>query len=221
MVPFLVESLESMIQKFSSMFILTDVLEKAQSTVKLLKLNVTDKNIHKRDFEFSFAIKHELCALKRDGKISDSLIYTFKVEAKNFLSTLCNQILEKSSLNSYFARCTGSLSPLYLAEAPESSEKYFSGLLSKLVEFKQIKPSTADVEKEEFSHFVRFVVRENKVYFSEYNFDRDCLDEFYMRYLKGTIRYKKLTSAIQLVSALSHGQAVVEHGFILNDKLLV
>ena len=30
MVPFLVESLESMIQKFCSMFILTDVLEKAQ-----------------------------------------------------------------------------------------------------------------------------------------------------------------------------------------------
>ena len=46
-VPFLVESLESMIQKFCSMFILTDVLEKAQSTVKLLKLNVTGKNIHK------------------------------------------------------------------------------------------------------------------------------------------------------------------------------
>ena len=77
------------------------------------------------------------------------------------------------------------------------------------------------MEKEEFSHFVRFVVRENKVYFSEYNFDSDCLDEFYMRYLKGTIRYKTLTSAIQLVSVLSYGQAIVEHGFSLNDKLLV
>ena len=194
MVPF--ESLESVIQKFCSMFILTDVLEKAQSTVKLLKLNVTDKNIHKRDFEFSFAIKHELCALKRDGKISDSLIYTFKMEAKNVLSTLCNHILEKSPLNSYFARCTRSLSPLYLAEAPESSEKYFSGLLSKLVEYKQIKPFVADVAKEEFSDFVRFVVRENKVYFSEYNFDSDCLDEFYMRHLKGNICYKTLTSVI-------------------------
>ena len=50
MVPFLVECLESMIQKFRSMFILTDVLEKSQSNVKLLKLNVNDKNIHKRDF---------------------------------------------------------------------------------------------------------------------------------------------------------------------------
>ena len=79
MVPFLVESLESMIQKVCSMFILTDVLRKAQSTVKLLKLNVTDKNIHKRDFEFSFAIKYEVRALKRDGRISDSLIYNFMI----------------------------------------------------------------------------------------------------------------------------------------------
>ena len=61
------------------MFILTDVLGKAQSTVKLLKLNVTDKNIHKRDFEFSFAIKYEVRALKRDGRISDSLIYNYKI----------------------------------------------------------------------------------------------------------------------------------------------
>ena len=150
MVSFLVESLESMIQKFCTMFILTDVLEKAQ--VKLLKLNVTDKSILKRDFEFSFAIKHELCALKRNGKISESLIYTFKMEAKKILSTLCNHILEKSPLNSYLVRCTRSLSPLYLAEAPESSEKYFSGLLSKLVEYTQIKPSEADVAKEEFSN---------------------------------------------------------------------
>ena len=102
MVPFLVESLESMIQKFCSMSILTDVLEKAQSAVKLLKLNFTDKNIHKRDFEFSFAIKHELRALKRDGKISDSMIYTFMMEAKKFLSTLCNPILEKRPVNSNF-----------------------------------------------------------------------------------------------------------------------
>ena len=178
MVLFLVESLESMIQKFCSMLILTDVLENVPSTVKLLKLNVTDKSIHKRDFEFNFAIKHELRALKRDGKISDSLIYTFKMEAKNFLSTLCNDILEKSPLNSYFAWCTRSLSLLYLAEAPKSSEKYFSGLLSKLVEYKQIKPYEVKVAKEEYSHLVRFVVLEKKVYFSEYNFDSDCLDEF-------------------------------------------
>ena len=56
MVPFLVESLENMIRKFCSTFILSDKMEKAESTIKLLKLGVTDKNILNRDFEFSFAM---------------------------------------------------------------------------------------------------------------------------------------------------------------------
>ena len=164
------------------------------------------KTFIKETLALALQSKHELHALKRDGKISDSLIYTLKMEAKKLLSTLCNHIREKSLLNSYFARCTRSLSPLYLAKVPESIEMYFSGLLSKLVEYKQIKPSEADVVKEGLNHFVRFDVRENKVYFSEYNFDSDCLDEFYMRYLKATIRYKTLTSVIQLILVLSHGQ---------------
>ena len=87
-VTFLLESLESMIRKlWHSTFILSDKMEKAESTIKLLKLDVTDKNIHKRGFEFSFAIKHGLCALKKAGKISNFQIYTFKMEAKDFLST--------------------------------------------------------------------------------------------------------------------------------------
>ena len=61
--------------------------------------------------------------------------------------------------------------------------------------------------KEELNHFVRFDVRENKVLFSEYNFDSDGLDEFYLRYLKATVRYKTVTSVIQLILVLSHGPA--------------
>ena len=57
---------------------------------------MSDKNIHKRDFKFSFAIKHDLRLLKKAGKISDSQIYTFKMEAKDFFSKLCNDILQES-----------------------------------------------------------------------------------------------------------------------------
>ena len=80
---------------------------------------------------FSFAIKHELRALKRDGKISDTLIYTFKMEAKKILSTSCNHIRKKSPLNSYFARCTRSRSPLYLAEALPRCSIYLQHVLYK------------------------------------------------------------------------------------------
>ena len=181
MVLILVESIESMIGKFCSKFILSNEMEKAESTTTLSKLDVTDKkNIHNREFEVSFAIKHDILALMKVGKISDSQVYAFKMEAKDFLSTLCNQILQRSPLNSYFARCTRSLNPLYLAEAPALSKKLFSALLSKLeLTYK-------------FAHFGLSVVRENEGYFSEYNLKSDRVDEFYMRYLKGSIHYETL-----------------------------
>ena len=118
-------------------------MEKVQSTIKLPKLEVTDKNIHKRDF-ISVFMKHDLRALKKAGKISDPQIYTFKMEAKYFLSTLCNHNLQKSPLNSYFARCNRSLCPLYLPETPALREKFFSTILSKPVDYKQIQPSDVD-----------------------------------------------------------------------------
>lgn len=51
MVLILVESIASMIGKFCSTFILSNEMEKAESTTKLSKLDVTDKkNIHNREF---------------------------------------------------------------------------------------------------------------------------------------------------------------------------
>ena len=64
------------------------------------------------------------------------------------------------------------------------------------------------------------VVRENKGYFSDI-VKSGHLDEFCMRYLKGSIHHKTLTSIIQLVLVLSHVQAALKPGFSLGDKLLV
>ena len=46
MVLILVESIESMIGKFCSKFILSNEMEKAESTTTLSKLDVTDKKKH-------------------------------------------------------------------------------------------------------------------------------------------------------------------------------
>ena len=92
--------------------------------------------------------------------------------------------------------------------------------MKKLIGCKQIQPSYADGAKEEFIYLQRSVVRENKGYFSD-NVKSGRLDEFCMRYLKGSIHHKTLTSIIQLVLVLSHVQAALKPGFSLGDKLLV
>ena len=42
-----------------------------------------------------------------------------------------------------------------------------------------------------------------------------------MRYLSDTVRFSNFMLIVKMVLTLSHGQADVERGFILNDKLLV
>ena len=85
MVPFLVDSLENLTHNFAKKLILSDVLKKANNPYKLSQIDFTDQNIQKRLYEVSFAIDHYLCMLKKEGKVTDSIINAFKVEAKKFL----------------------------------------------------------------------------------------------------------------------------------------
>ena len=73
---------------------------------------MTNTNLQMGTYEVSFSIDHDLRQLKREGKISDSNVNTFKKEAKQLVSTLCNQILLKSPLTSYFARAAPCLNPI-------------------------------------------------------------------------------------------------------------
>ena len=96
MVPFLVDSLESLVRSFAERFILPDVLKQANTTLKLSQLDLTDPNIQMRTYAVGFSTDRDLRKLKREGKITDSHVNTFKKDAKQFVSTLCTNILSKS-----------------------------------------------------------------------------------------------------------------------------
>ena len=49
-----------------------------------------------------------------------------------------------------------------MVECSEANELMFEKLLTKLVEYKKIKPSVADEAKFEFSHFMSTLVKENR-----------------------------------------------------------
>ena len=210
MVSFLVDSSENIIRNFAEKLILSDVLKKANNTYKLNQIDFTDQNIQKRLYEVSFAIK-----------VTDSKVNAFTVEAKKFVSTLCNQIIEKSPLNSYFACLARSLNSINLAEMPESFERRFHNLLKKLVDCKQIKSSLADKAKEEFRKFKSNIFRENKAIFRNYDIDKNRLDEFYMAYLKDSTQYEFFCYVVKIVLTMFHGQADGERRFSVNKNLIV
>ena len=72
MVSFIVDSPENLVCSFVERFILPDVLKKVSTMHKGSQLDMTDPNIQVRTYEVGFSIDHDICQLKREGKISDS-----------------------------------------------------------------------------------------------------------------------------------------------------
>ena len=96
----------------------------------------------------------------------------------------------------------------------------FEKLLTKLVEYKKIKPSVPDQVKFEFSHFMSTPVKENRDEFLAFRKEIDRLDEFFLRYIGSKDQFKSLRKLFQIVLIHSHGQAQVECGFTINKQLL-
>ena len=98
-------------------------------------------------YEVGFSIDNNLYQLKREGKIIDSHVKTFINEAKQFTPTLCNHILLKSLLTSYFARAARCQKPVNLAVIPDTYEKRFHNTLQKLIDRKLITSLFTDKAK--------------------------------------------------------------------------
>ena len=114
MAPFLVESLETLSRTFCRRFIRKEILDAALTTLKFIKINISDKcnQVNCAQFDLGFSIKHKLNQLKKNGKITDTQIFKFKQEALQFLHALCKHIMTKSPLTYHFARCLRCLSPV-------------------------------------------------------------------------------------------------------------
>ena len=88
-----------------------------------------------------------------------------------------------------------------MGELSKSAKCQFNRMLQKC---------SVDEAKHEFSNFLNQMLRENKVIFREYDIDANRLDDFFMGYLKETVRYKNLLNVIKIVLTLSHGQSAVD-----------
>ena len=187
MVPFLVETLEKLIRSLFSEFILKGVVAKYSTSATLLKIDPIDVVNHKSiaDVDLGFAINYELQLLKKSVKVTDTKICNFKKAAVQFLSKLCSHALEKSPLRSLFARCMQCLSPTYIAECPESCILKYEKILTKLVEYKIITPSSADVSKLQYQNFISTIARDNKNEFMTFDKALQRLDVFLWKFIGG------------------------------------
>ena len=192
--------------------------KKAKRAVDLVKLDVTDKNLQKRDMEFVYRLKHEIKLVK--PKVTDTQIKEFERNDVKFLATMCHHMLQNSPLKIPFVRWCHCLNPLYMSDNPDACRKLFDSLLEKLVVQKRFTTNFADDAKKEYKDFLKVVVKPNNRLFMDYNMDKERLDDFFMKFLNGVNRFSKIAEVVKFVLTFSHGQAAVERGFSISEKTL-
>lgn len=224
MVPFLCQCLEDILRSLASRVILKDVLNNANTCIKLVKVNFKDPSQHKRpeNVDVGVAAKIGIHELKMKGRVTETQIIRFKRDVISLLSTICSHIAEKSPLKMVLARRAICLIPSMLVESPDKTETRFASMVEILVRRKQITASCAEDAKKELSGFIRVVVCENRDSFLQFDkpSDSNRLDDFYWQYLN-LKKYQNLAEVVKIILTLSHGQASVERGFSVNKTLLV
>ena len=193
MILFLFEVLENLLRTLLVNFIKKDVLQIVCSTLKLIKVDISDKKVQKSvdDLDLGFSIKHDLKQLALQKRVTDRAAFMFKEEVISFLTKLCSHVMEKRPMTSVLAKCLRCLSPAYMLEQPEIYEKFFEKILEKLVSYKKILAKDADAAKLEYSNFLTKIVKANKSDFVKFNKSSDRVDFFFGKYIN-TNEYEQM-----------------------------
>lgn len=112
--------------------------------MKVLKIDVLNKNIHKSSetIDVGMGAQLRISKFRRSSDFKGSSLRNFYQEAVLFLSSVTSHMVEKCPLKHIIIRCCSSINPNRLAIRDESevSKLKFSKMLEKLTSLGQVTP---------------------------------------------------------------------------------
>ena len=149
MVPFLCDVLKNLLLSLLRMFILNSTISKADTVSKLLKIDVSNKNVHKplESIDVGTASKLLVSKYKKSSSESkDSKIHKFFKGVCAFLASLTAHMIEKCPLKHLIVRCASCLNPsaMSVVSGKEVTVTKFNKMVEKLVSLNQITTKLGD-----------------------------------------------------------------------------
>jgi len=223
MVPFLCEILKNLLSSLLRMFVLNSTIEKADTVLKMLKIDTSDRNIYKplESIELGMASKLLVSKYKKSPHFKDSNLRNFYKGVRIFISSVTSHMMEKCPLKHLIVRCASCLNPNIMSVTSNNdiSKMKLNKMLEKLVAVNQITAKQGDEAKEQFCIFVEDVVAKHREEFSSFEMFTQRLDVFLMRYLSEK-KFESLSMVCILIFCLSHGQSSIERGFSINKEFI-
>ena len=212
MVPFMSDEIEKVFRNLCRLVLKPEVVDEATTPYKLIKMNVSDKNIQKEYMETNVgtAATDDL----RDKFMKSDTKKSFIKECFNVVVDILTGLQERSP-SKYSIICnTAAISPVNMVSKKEKCVLKFQGLVDALYRKKRLNAKLAHNCKQQYDEF------EHKEKFLQFNYLNNHLDDFLCVYLADEKNYGNLFYICKIVMILSHGQSSNEFGFSVNKEIL-
>ena len=211
------DQIEKVFRKLCRLVLKPEVVDEATTPYKLIKINVSDKNIQKQYMETNIgtAATDDL----RDKSIKSDIKKSFMKECFSMVVDILTGLQERSPLKYSIVRNASAISPVNMVSKKEECVLKFQGLVDALYRKKRLNAKLADSCKQQYDEFLD-VQFEHKEKFLQFNYLNDCLDYFLCVYLADEKKYENLFYVCKIVMILSRGQSSSERGFSVNKEIL-
>ena len=200
MVPFLCKSFKEILTSLLQMFFLNDTIKKVDATLKLMKIDTTDVNLHKPYdlIQIGTAAKLDVANYKKSTGFNESTVQRFYKEVCMLLASLTRHFIEKSPLKHLIVRCSSCFNQIVLADTNkhEVSKKQFGQVMEKLVATGRFKSKEADDAKDQYEKMLEELVpkwREEFAILIFANQSGNCLVS--LRIIHNHLTSKKVTAS--------------------------
>ena len=200
MVPFLCNSFKEILTSLLQMFFLNDTIKKVDATLKLMKIDTNDVNLHKPYdlIQIGTAAKLDVANYKKSTGFNESTVQRFYKEVCMLLASLTRHFIEKSPLKHLIVRCSSCFNQIVLADTNkhEVSKKQFGQVMEKLVATGRFKSKEADDAKDQYEKMLEELVpkwREEIAILIFANQSGNCLVS--LRIIHNHLTSKKVTAS--------------------------
>ena len=196
------DEIEKLFRILCRLVLKSEVVDEATTPYKLIKINVSDKNIQKEYMKTNIgaAATDDL----RDNYIKSDIKKSFMKECFNIVVDILIGLQERSPLKYSIVRNASAISPVNMVCKKEECVLE-CGLVDVLFRKKRLSANSVDNCKQQYDEFFKDVQFKHKENFLKFNYLTDRLDGFLCSYLADEKRYENLWYVCKIVMILSHG----------------
>ncbi|KAL2085046.1 hypothetical protein ACEWY4_020564 [Coilia grayii] len=210
--PFFPKDLAELMMSLLRRFIKREVLHKI-TALQLTKLDVTDKTIWLSPQDISIGLGAE--SVLKVIKGAELRVLEFRRECIQGLCNIIKKVQDKSPLKYLTVRQMACLDPSVMYRDPERYRDHMKGLVQRFLQDKQLADTSAgDVILQQFDSLLSLESRSED--FLSFIAMKKRLDIFLGHFMES---YPELWAFCRKLLLLSHGQATVERGFLINKEV--